>query len=167
VASASISEVNDTGTLSLAVDVVASESVTEAPDTLAATGIVQDVLNASVSFTEAPDVTDIEATTIAGASLDATEAADTGAATGIVDVRVVGAIQEADDTASSTGAVLLQGAGSVYEAADSLDSAGTTDVVAYAGATEKPDTGMLLCQTLFDGPIVYRERGLGYVWRGY
>lgn len=117
---------------------MATAGITEAGDTVSATGTV--ALKATLAKTEAADTVSSAATLALKATLTKTEATDTVSATGTVALKATAGITEAGDTVSATGKVALKAMLSVTEASDTVSANISLPRFAEFSAAEDADT---------------------------
>ena len=125
----------------LAGDITGTVSVTEADDTLSASGLV--TVTGSVSVTEANDTSAASGLVTVTGTLAVTEENDSSAASGLVIVAGTISVTEQDDTCSASGDV--EGAGitgtiAVTEADDTSAAAGEITIIGAADVLEANDT---------------------------
>lgn len=117
---------------------VGSAAITEADDTVSATGTLPIVGTAGIS--EAADTVASAGKLALDGTAAITEANDTVASTGVLPIVGSASITEAADTVTSTGTLPIVGTAGITEAADTLTSAGTLPIVGQAAITEGADT---------------------------
>ena len=113
-------------------------SVTQAGDTLSATGAV--ALQAAATPTQAGDTLSATGAVALQAAATPTQAGDTLSAAGALDIQAVATPTQAGDTLSAAGAVALQAAATPTQAGDTLSSAGAVALQAVATPTQAGDT---------------------------
>ena len=115
-------------------------AVTEANDTLSASGAV--TITGSISVTESADTLSSSGVVTVSGSLSVTEAADTLSASGVVSSGIDGTVSvtEANDTSAASGTVTSTGSINVTEAADTCAASGTVGVGGTISVTEANDT---------------------------
>lgn len=121
--------------------VIGTANITEAPDTLSATGVVS--IRAAATITEGGDTLSASASVSVQATATITEAADTLSGTASVAVEAVGNVTEDPDTLTATGEVGLAGVTAelnITEAPDTLSATASVQVSASAAINESPDT---------------------------
>lgn len=128
-------------------------NVTEADDTLSATGGVE--IQASLAATEANDVPSATGALQVTASAFITEQDDVGASTGILSISGSVVVTEGNDVPSASGTVDIVGSLAVVEGDDTLSAQGHLDIEASLAITEEDDTLSAQAQM----PIVYPRRG--------
>jgi hypothetical protein len=119
----------------------ASLNITEAGDSLSASGTVADpVINVSLTKTEAADIVVASGTVDVKTNLTKTEAPDTISVTGSVAVSAALTKTEGGDTLVSAGSVAITAALTVIESGDVLGAMVAADIAASLSVTEAPDT---------------------------
>ena len=116
-------------------------AITEAADTLSATGAV--AIDGDASITEGSDTSASTAALSIAAAAAISEADDASSATGALAIAGALAATEADDTLSAAGAAgagAISGVLAVTEADDALSAAGALAIAAALAATEADDT---------------------------
>lgn len=124
----------------VAAGVTGTLAVTEANDTLSASGAV--TVTGSISVTESADTLSSSGVVTVSGSLSVTEAADTLSASGVVSSGIDGTVSvtEANDTSAASGTVTSTGSINVTEAADTCAASGTVGVGGTISVTEANDT---------------------------
>ena len=120
--------------------ITGSLAVTEADDTLSASGAV--TVTGSILVTESADTLSSSGVVTVSGSLAVTEAADTLSASGVVSSGIDGtvAVTEANDTSAASGTVTSTGTINATEADDTLSAAGTVTISGTINVTELNDT---------------------------
>lgn len=137
----SVTEANDTLSATGANALSGLSSITEASDTLSSTGT--NALSGASNITEASDTLSSSATNAINAAFSATEASDTLSSAGTNALSGSFSATEGNDTLSSSGTIVVTGVFSVTEASDTLNATGTVSWVTITGTfnvTEANDT---------------------------
>ena len=135
--------------------VTGSVAVTEAQDTLAATGKV--LVSGHVAVTEAQDSFAATGTVLVSGHVAVTEAQDNFAATGKVLVSGHVAVTEAQDNFAATGKVLVSGQIAVTETQDSLAASASVFTGGSAALQEIQDALAATGTVLVSGAAVLQE----------
>lgn len=115
-------------------------SITEAADTVSATGVLS--IQGVASITQADDTLEaigIEIVQILGEA-DITEEGDTLTSTGVLPIVGTANLTEDDDTLTATGVLPIAGTAAITEEDDTVASAGVLPIQGTADLTEEPDS---------------------------
>jgi hypothetical protein len=133
-----VTEADDTLAATGALAIAGRLAVTEASDSLAATGALS--ISGSLSVTEEGDTLSSTGSAAGTGTLNVTEESDTLSSTGALAIAGSLAVTEESDTLAATGTLSISGSLSVTEEDDALASTGALAISGSLSVTEDSDT---------------------------